>query len=79
MRSPGSPLKEVVYRLFTKLPCWLKLSILLPYRGSEEMIVRRGWLTFNYSVYEQYLLYRMCEHYYLACWLRKRWFGHDRG
>jgi len=78
MRSPGSVLGELIFKLFTKLPCGLKLLILLPYRGSEEMIVRRGWFTFKYSVYGRYhLLYRMCEHYYIACFLMRRWF--DRG
>jgi len=77
MRSPGSYLKDLIFKLFTKLPCKVKKLILLLFMGSEERIIRRGWFTFGYSVYERYLLYRMCEHYYVRCFLWERWFRND--
>jgi hypothetical protein len=58
--------------IFRRLRCWFLLLILLPLMRSEEYVVRRGWFTAGYSYYRRFLIYRLCEDYYLRCWLRKR-------
>jgi hypothetical protein len=59
---------DLPQNIFHRLRCWFLLLILLPLMRSEEYVVRRGWFTANYWYYRRFLIYRLCEDYYLRCW-----------